>query len=274
MLAMKDKLKFFLNFAPINFTWLLAKKTYKLFHKGITASRALIYFIIWNFTEKKHLYQEIDNCFVKDIKPYTFLRWKHKICYFTGLADSKKVFIKSGGIMNNIKRETVAMCYAHKNSAILHTHLPELIATGDTIIVQEMIKGKSLTSFDNAPDAIQASLIQQLFEIYSELKRTGILHLDIRPQNFIVSDGNKLFIIDFGYALVNTDNLFDMLERNAQTKTVLKNLGSDYAPKNGTLDDAYSMLLTMKYVCPGLIHEYPKIWKQLNEDIGTRIITL
>lgn len=253
----------------------MTKRAYKLFHKGVTATKALVYFITWNFSdEKKWLYKEIENCSVSDVRPYRFLRWKHKICYFTGLIDSKKVFIKSGGIMHNVTREKTAMCHAHKNSAVLHNHMPQLVASGDTIIIQEMVYGKSLSSFCDPPRTLQAPIICQLYKIYSELKRVGILHLDIRPQNFIVSNDDKLFIIDFGYALVNSDKLFDLLEETPKTKTVLKNVGSDYAPKNGTLDDAYSMLLTMKYVCPGLIHEYPDIWKQLNEDIGTRIITL
>ncbi len=260
----RNDFKVLLNFAPINAMWQGAKAVYKYGHKGVTATKAAGYYLKWSGREKKELYEQLKN--VKDLKPFRPLRWKHEVCYFTGSLNGKKVFIKTGGQVNTTGREVYAMNYAVAHSELLKTHIPAIYESASNYLIEEMVEGKPLPISDEYVD--------QLYEIYNELKRCDVLHLDIRPDNFIVKADGTLVLIDFGYALVNTRDIYGMIERNETAKSIIKDVGSKYSPKNGTADDAYSMLLTMKYVCPSLLQKYPTIWKELNEDIGERAVTL
>lgn len=260
----KDDLKFFLHFAPVNVLWTLVKKTYKYGHKGITASKALIYYIRWNIKEKKKLYSQLDD--VSNIKPFKALRWKHKVCYLTGEINGKKVFIKTGGVVNTTEREVYALTYAADNSDFLKQHIPAVYRSADTFLIEEMIDGSGLPEDER--------YVVQLYDIYAEMKKLGILHLDIRPDNFIVKNDGTLVLIDFGYTLINSTDIYDRIRKTSAAREIIKKVGSKYAPNNGTADDAYSMLLTMKYVCPSLLKMHPDIWRELNEDIGERKVDL
>ena len=260
----KDDLRVFLYFSPVNAVWKGAKSIYRYGHKGVTATKAALYFVKWNGSAKKKLYEKLKD--VKNLEPFHPLRWKHQVCYFTGMLDGKKVFIKSGGEVNTTEREVYAMKYAREHSEVLKKHIPTVISSTSDCVIERFVEGRVLTENEKH--------INQLYEIYTEMKRCGILHLDIRPENFIVKADNTIVLIDFGYALVNTTDAFDRIEKTKETKSILRDVGSKYSPKNGTADDAYSMLLTMKYVCPSLIQKYPTIWKKLNEDIGERAVLL
>lgn len=264
LLMKKDDLKVFLHFAPVNAMWEGAKAIYKYGHKGVTATKAALYYVKWNGSEKKDLYDNLKA--VQELKPYRPLRWKHQVCYFTGTLNGGRVFIKTGGEVNTVEREVFAIIYAGKQSEALKKHIPAVISSTQHFLIEEFVEGKALIEDDR--------YIDQLYEIYTEMKRCGLLHLDIRPDNFIVKDDGTLILIDFGYALVNTIDVYDRIEKTKAAKSIIKDVGSKYSPKNGTADDAYSMLLTMKYVCPSLLQKYPAIWKELNEDIGERAVSL
>lgn len=260
----KDDLKILLHFAPFNTMWTVAKLVYKYAHKGVTAAKAAIFYIKWNVNDKKSLYKNLKD--VKELKPFRPLRWKHQVCYFTGKVKGKRAFIKTGGEVNTTEREVYAIRYAGTHSEILKKHIPNVIFSNQDYLIEELVDGKVLNADDR--------YIEQLYEIYKEMKRCGILHLDIRPNNFIVKKDGTLILIDFGYALVNTTNIYDRIEKTRVAKSIIKDVGSNYSPKNGTADDAYSMLLTMKYICPSLLQKYPSIWKELNEDIGEHSVNL
>lgn len=260
----KDDLKVFLHFAPVNAMWQGAKTVYKYGHKGVTATKAAFYYAKWIRSGKKDLYGKLNE--VDNLKPFRPLRWKHQVCYFTGTINGRRVFIKTGGEVNTTEREVYAMTYAGEHSEVLKKHIPAVISSTTDFLIEELVEGKALTEDDR--------YIDQLYEIYTEMKRCGLLHLDIRPDNFIVKDDGTLILIDFGYALVNTTDVYDRIEKTKAAKSIIQDVGSKYSPKNGTADDAYSMLLTMKYVCPSLLQKYPSIWKELNEDIGERAVSL
>lgn len=260
----KEDLRVFLNIAPVNAMWKYAKAIYKYGHKGITAAKAIIYYVKWQMVQKKKFYGLLNN--VHNLRPFRPLRWKHKVCYFTGTLNGEKVFIKTGGEINTTGREVYAMTYAAEHSCILKKHIPNILTSGKDYLIEELVVG--------SPMIKNEQLIPQLYEIYKELRRYRILHLDIRPDNFIIKPDGELILIDFGYALVNSKDIYNRIEKTNKAKAIIKNVGSKYSPKNGTVDDAYSMLLTMKYVCPSLLQKFPEIWKELNEEIGVRAVSL
>lgn len=277
----RDNFKVLLNIRLINVLYKFLKKLYKYMHKCLTANRALVFFIKWNIKEKKKLFLNLQEEYnISNIKPYQFLYWKHKVCYFTGKINGENVFIKTSGEVDNINREINAIEYACANSEYLKHHIPTIYSKKDNklnVMVENLIDGESLYNYKFESEAEQREFVLQLFEIYNELKKHNLYHLDIRPNNFIVHDdrGKKeLFLIDFGYALVNSTNIYDKISKNATSKSIIKDLGSNFAPKNGFLDDSYSMLLTMKYVCPSLLQMFPDIWKVINDDIDNRCISI
>lgn len=261
----KEKLKGFLHFAPVNTLWQWAKVVYIYGHKSVTAAKAAIFFIVWNGRIRKKLDRMLPKG-TENIRPFRPLRWKHKVCYFTGVTSGRKVFIKTGGKVNTTDREVFALTYAAEHSKLLKKHIPIVVSATPEYLMEEMIDGKPLF-----PDE---SFVRQLHMIYRELKRCEIRHLDIRPDNFIVKQDGTLILIDFGYALVNTTDIYDRIEHSKTSSSIIERVGSNYSPRNGTVDDAYSMLLTMKYVCPFLLKKYPDIWRELNLDIGKRAIYL
>ena len=264
----KENLKVYLHIRPVFALWQFAKKTYRFGHKAVTASRAAAFFIWWSVCRRRTVYGQLKLRELRKIKAFRPLRWKHGACYFTADYNGKKVFIKTGGKPDTIKRESEALRYASVSSAVLKKHIP-VFYLHENFIIEEYVEGKSLSAFKESQNG---NIITQLYSIYEEMKKADILHLDIRPDNFIVTADGEVVLIDFGFALFNTSDLFAMIPKSPDTIGILKGLGSRYSPHNGTLDDAYSMLLTMKYVEPSLLQKFPLVWKQLNEDIGTRVV--
>ncbi len=120
-------------------------------------------------------------------------------------------------------------------------------------------------------------VIEQIYSIYCELVKARIIHMDIRPANFIVCNQNgnmHVYLIDFGFALVDSKNIFENIIQNKAAINILKKLGSEYSLKNETWDDAYSFLLTLKKIEPSLMHDYYDMWKRLNNDIGENTVSL
>lgn len=83
---------------------------------------------------------------------------------------------------------------------------------GDTLY-EEYIDGKTLKEMFVANDprlseeGFIESVSRQLFECLEYLHRNGILHLDIKPENLMITNsGNNLKLIDFGCAVSSVDD--------------------------------------------------------------------
>lgn len=272
--VLKDYFKWLLNFTCINVFWGVIKCIYRYAHKGVTVFKAIGYYIFWYFCVRIAMYEKIAQVTgAVNIEPFQVLRWKHGTAYFTAEIRDEAVFIKTGGITDTTKREVYAISYAAQKSTLLRQHIPKLLPNGDYVVVT-LIKGRSLRHYREPEMLVQQILVSQLYEIYRALKEVNIFHLDIRPDNFLVEDDGNLVLIDFGYALVSTVDVYYGIPKTTATMSILRNLGSSFAPGNGILDDAYSMLLTMKYVCPSLVQQFPRIWEDINKDIGKRVVKL
>jgi serine/threonine protein kinase len=243
--------------------------------------KAALYYIGWTLSERKNLFLLLNRDYkVNNIKEWNVLHWKHGVKYFKGKYGGVPVFIKVFGSIDTTAREIKAMQEAAARSSYLKEHIPELISTDMSkphVLVEKFVPGKPMEQFveQNTQDCDE--IVSQIFKIYQELRDHGIRHLDIRPQNFMVTkdaNGLKVVLIDFGYSLVDVDDVFWGLEKNAVTRGVLRKLGSKYACQGGEWDDAYSCLLTLKHVDSSLMRSRNDIWKSLNNDIGKYVVSM
>lgn len=76
-------------------------------------------------------------------------------------------------------------------------------------LILEWIDGDTLTSRLNKgslPISEALSLTKDLLEILKRCHDKGVLHRDIKPDNIILSDDNKPFLVDFGIAYCKEEN--------------------------------------------------------------------
>lgn len=273
---MRDMIIKLLCKKPVYMCYRLCKLLYKYMFNVKYIMLSMISYLKWILFEKKRICNDLMSKYcVTSIREFKPMTWKNGVKYFVGNVKEKKVFIKTGGKLNIVTRELKTMQYI-KQKKLLEQATVDLYnkpSENDNVVIVSFIEGKSLLEYKNASEDISTDIIKQLYAIYCALRDNNIYHLDIRPQNFIVKerDGKvKVIIIDFGFALVDCEDVYSMINATEKNKKFMSGLGAECAMKNGVLDDAYSMLLTMKYVCPSLIKKHHNIWLELNNDIGRR----
>lgn len=123
-----------------------------------------------------------------------------------------------------------------ENQRVLHrmfagedgVHIPEVVAYNDQAIVSDWIEGKELLhSLDN----LEPWFVERYLKfILISLGRSGIVHADPHPGNFIIPAGGegKLAVVDFGSAVVFTAG-----EKEAVTRL----LSGDYEDEKALADD-------------------------------------
>ena len=122
--------------------------------------------------------------------------------------------------------------------------------------VLETVPGRSLQELMESGEAISCEnakrMIRDLTDISDALASAGIIHRDVRPRNFIVSDNGHVSIIDFQFAI----------EANARTESsilaarhleLLSHLGGDSAVGYGVWNDRTAMAAIIARLpdCPG-----------------------
>lgn len=96
-------------------------------------------------------------------------------------------------------------------------HVPRLVAVGDfdvmPYVVTERIEGQSLLSlFQTAPLPVSALIetAARMTEAVHELHKQHVIHLDLKPANFLQRPSGEMVCIDFG--LSRHDQLPDLLD--------------------------------------------------------------
>jgi len=90
---------------------------------------------------------------------------------------------------------------------LIGPHVPRYIASGDVTatpyIVMEHIEGRSLAEFvaraPLEPDEV-ASIGAALADAVHSLHRQDVVHLDLKPENFMIRPGGEAVVLDFGFA--------------------------------------------------------------------------
>ena len=185
--------------------------------------------------------------------------------FFKGMWGDKKVFVKVGTHKDIYKNEYQMTDALHKADP-QHFVTPLLYSEKDEMpfVATEYLKGVSLNDYlkTNPSPKTKAGLIEDLFQIFTTLKASKIMHRDIRPANLLVV-GNQLKLIDCQLAVYKADyKELDYLEKTRLWRW----LGETYAVAQGIWDDAYSLLKVLEYI--GCEPSYQKRYEHIHTAIA------
>ena len=199
-------------------------------------------------------------------------KYSDKRRYYRAQKGDEKYFIKTD--INSYEHEFLM---AKKMFDMNSEHFVEPIRyiNGKTnYYVTKWCDGKSLDEYrkknKNGLKKSGRDFAKQLADIYQLLHRSGVVHRDIIPRNFIVRDGT-LVLIDFYYA-VEYDNYFeyDYIKKDMAKITTL---GMEFALGSFKWDDAYSFSRIADYVLGEESAKNDENIKKIRNDIGKRVIS-
>lgn len=89
---------------------------------------------------------------------------------------------------------------------IYDTHYDE--KKSELYIIMEWIKGKTLSKSMEVPELAYLQWMIELCDILLVMERKHIYHKDIKPSNIMITEKNKLYLIDFNIS-ISTPNLVE-----------------------------------------------------------------
>lgn len=193
--------------------------------------------------------------------------------FFTGTdAKGRKLFIKAGnhaGIYENEYRMG-RMLYD-----IDHEHFIEPLYYNDydkfNFFANMYTNGTTLKTAvmtGRLSDSDKASVIGDIWRIFCAMRKSDVVHRDIRPDNLMITDG-RLVLIDFQLAVLKSN--YVELEYLARRPNRLRKLGNKhFRYRPFTWDDAYSLLKVMEFVGRRKYYglRYDIIYKNIKSYVG------
>ena len=169
----------------------------------------------------------------------------------------KKVFVKE---IKSEFADDVRMLMAFRKESEIgfrldHYHLPKYIyADGilpsEKYIVQEFIDGLSLSDFIKENNAYFRSkqnlkrFVRELADVIDYLHQNGIVHLDIKPENIMITRiGKTLKLVDLGFC---ASDFYD--DTRGYTRSVLAPEGIVEPRKRGVESDYYGIGKILRYI--------------------------
>lgn len=234
--------------------------------------------VFWEIKEKKRFYSFLEDRGIKNVQVANKKNWKLGKRYFQAKCNNKFVFIKSGGNLNLVKREVDILRKLYNNNNI-RNFLPNIIAYDENdkyfFIAEEYIEGIAINKNQNISKSKKVALEEQLFSVLQEMYKMNIHHLDLKPDNILITK-NGIKIIDFGMSFQGHED--DLIEINRclfnkiDKLNIFKTLGDGYNPQQFYWDDAYSLLIILNEFDKDLIINNHTIWEKLNCMIGSKLI--
>ena len=184
------------------------------------------------------------------------------------------------GIINKFKIEAnIYLMLTHKNIVRLKNFI---ITKGSHYLIMEYIDGTPIDKYvkkfnDNKmPQEVAIAIMKEIVKGvgYGHERKIpiegydGVLHLDIKPSNVMVSNNGEVKIIDYGISQGTT------AQRSEKIMGTLMFMSPEQLDINSELDnrtDIYSLGLLFYYMLTG---KYPHSNKLSNKDICERIINI
>ena len=185
------------------------------------------------------IYIKLKKARIKKIAFFNYLNWRNGYCYFTGLYLEKKVFIKVDSKMHLLVNDklTYDLCKDVMKDKLVNI-LYHSLDGGIQFIVYDFCYSREL---DANILTNNMRYLDDIISILNNLSNVGIIHRDIKLDNFLVSN-NKLKIIDFTFANSNIHKDFKEVDLNKSYNCfLLEFLGAGLNPSPFIWDDYYSL---------------------------------
>jgi tRNA A-37 threonylcarbamoyl transferase component Bud32 len=202
-------------------------------------------FLIFNFFK---IFLVLRKRPIRKIRIFKFKNWHHGYCYFTAKwNDGTKIFVKVDTKVKILKNEIVCYNELKKESNI------------NLVKVFDYFENKSLQMiFQEFMDSDELSeeiilknpeILKDVFSFILQLNKQGIVHRDIKLDNFILVN-DKLYMIDFAFAYKINNSNIDLKELaiTEDNLIILKGLGRRMEGDDLIWNDFYSMREDLKEI--------------------------
>jgi serine/threonine protein kinase len=197
------------------------------------------------------------------IEALYYKRWKNGYCYFTAYKGKQKVFIKVDTKLKNLSNEIKFYDLLYDE---LSKYMIEKIDFFENkkvqILLLEYKNSRELTEFDLI---YTPKYLKDILFILTTIYKKGIIHRDIKLDNFLITD-NNLKIIDFTFATSwNSKFNFKELDINSnQNLSLLKYLGEGLNPEKFIWNDFFSI----GKIIENILKNYPNINLETKEILS------
>ena len=209
------------------------------------------------------IYIKLKHNNINQISAFKFWNWRNGYCYFKGIYLEKEVFVKIDTKMHLLSNDKLVydLCKGEMKDdliEILHYSIDGKIQ----FVAYEFFNSNEL---DETILLNNLKYIDDILRILNNLSKSGIIHRDIKLNNFLVN-GSKLKIIDFTFANSNANKNFKEVDINSSYNCfILEFLGAGLNPSPFLWDDYYSffsILKSLEYMvgdsCKLKLHNYIK----------------
>ena len=226
------------------------------------------------------LAHEFDLLGIHSIKPFMADSWKNGsgYIYFQGISSNdQKVFIKAGGLAESSKREFLV---SQKIQSVSEITSPQALYCrynkGINFVVFKMMDSNR-TLEDIEPTSLTESqrvkILQGIVNAIKGLHSLKLIHRDIRPANFLITDNFEPILIDYQFTVdVTRRKLKEFKEVRIKPETICR-LGDAYARGRFRWDDAFSaMLIFDEYAGENMNAELLQMRTELKALVGEKQI--
>ncbi|UQZ87706.1 hypothetical protein C4J81_00115 [Deltaproteobacteria bacterium Smac51] len=169
--------------------------------------------------------------------------------YFTAKHNGRKIFIKWGGLGDCCRREASSskLLFSINNNNFLNP-LFYHYEKDRNFLALPFLEGESLLSkAATLTRAEKEAVILQLKDIAETLIKARLLHRDINPENLILTDDQRLYLIDPQYA-INLEKKYRELKAVKAHPHLIIGLGAGYGPGSYKWDDMVSLSNILNWI--------------------------
>lgn len=195
-----------------------------------------------------------------DLKTFRHDTWHHGYAYFTARMNDHQVFIKVDTQFRFLSNEVLAnqLIKDKLKTPDLYAHFK----SGEfEAVVFEFLPARLI----NAGDILKnPALLEQILFIIQTMNDLGIIHRDIKLNNFMLAN-QEIFIIDFTFAISKQSHLrFKELDARVKSqRKVLNSLGDGHNPSRWVWND----FLSINHILEELIQTIPTHDEQLRNKL-------
>jgi predicted Ser/Thr protein kinase len=176
---------------------------------------------------------------VDDVVPYLISNWHHGFAYFIGKLNGQKVFIKTSDEFFYLCND-IAAAKILKDKVSTPKVLETISLDKFEIVIFEFIEGNTLTPHDLINNV---EIIPQLIKIIYEINKVGIVHRDIKLNNFLINKDKSVYVIDFTFSISIDTNLHlkELDNSNKEEIKILNSIGEGDNPSHHHWNDKFSL---------------------------------